>query len=498
MTTHKHRRTKVVILGVLLIMLWGIMHAANVSSGTYSNTAHGNRLSGADRSVIDGVDEPYSTEIPRGHCPHCHEPPGACDWQSNLFMANYGENKNELCYACHETFNFGYGLGWGRYGFYQGKDRYTNSTHNTSPSMMMTWPDALFPGPAVSDAGNCNNCHTPHGYDDGSGLIPHMLFQRDGEAGNEMGCYSCHGENPAAGTYNIKAEATKTYRHPIGDYDGRHAVDESGTTAFGPDNRHAECVDCHNPHTVGSGSLIWGSDALYGVWGVMPSWWPALDGMEIASWTEWKPPAYPNGAEYEGQICLKCHSNYGGWSEEFFDYTTRDIAREINPNNLSGHPIAGTQNDSARPPLEAWAEINPPWAYNVGNTHMLCTDCHGNDAGVRPKGVHGSSKPHMLKAEPGTDRHYWIKTDTDQWFRLNNRDAQWHIDKLFCLNCHTVANDNLAHSGSWHQDYACTHCHSQNIHGGSFYGMAGQRLTTFSAGGWGYRVDEPCHPTCGK
>jgi hypothetical protein len=82
---------------------------------------------------------------------------------------------------------------------------------------------------------------------------------------------------------------------------------------------------------------------------------------------------------------------------------------------------------------------------------------------------------------------------------LNNRTAQWHIDKLFCLNCHSVVDNQYGHSGSWHQGYACTLCHSQFIHGGSFYGAVGQRLTTFFArGGLGYLVGEPCHPVCGK
>lgn len=508
------------ILLAVLILLCGVIHVENAGSGTYTSTKHGDDTSGADRSCI-GAGAPYSTEYVTGHCGHCHEmhasvggseptPPGAEGAKPYaLFLDNYGANRNELCYACHETFDFGAGLGYGRYGIYMGETKYAASDHNTDSDMI--WPGSSPPGPAYDDYGNCHNCHNPHGYNDGSGVISHMLFQRDGQAQKEMGCEECHDGSQAA--KDIKSQLNQAYSHPTHDYDDRHIANELGVAAFGQTNQHAECVDCHNPHTIGSitpslpeathdrttdrdvnGNKIndttFGSKALQGAWGVQPAW-PAMD-QRPGTWdyTVLKPPDYPDGAEYEYQICLKCHSSYADENTDCTGTVLTDpdcLAKAININYTSRHPIVeplGPQSRTAE-------MMKNPWK-NIGDQTMYCSDCHGDDAASSTRGVHGSDTEHMLRpinATAGSPFDLWpYRADGQRWKlddvvgNLNNWDT-----RLFCAACHEFKNpsgdlwgdplEDVSASIMMHRlphpSNACDNCHRTNVHGWKWEGMMG-------------------------
>jgi len=240
----------------LMFLGSGLVYAGE---GPYINSAHGGGGpgSGVDRSAATGVEHPDATkEYAAGHCGHCHEmhasigggepaPTGDTQNPYALFKENYGSvDRNQLCYACHENLPSlgGMPLKWGRYGIYEGKTRYTASDHNTNTNMV--WPGASPPGPGYTDYGNCHNCHNPQGYEDGSGLIPSQLFKREEDL-----CEACHTD--------IESAANKTTsKHPIHLYAGRHNLPEGGSSSFGSANRHAECVDCHNPHNIGAIALV--------------------------------------------------------------------------------------------------------------------------------------------------------------------------------------------------------------------------------------------------
>ncbi len=496
------------------ILVWGAVYPANTSGGTYTSTKHG---ADADRSVVvSGFT--YTT---KGHCAHCHEQhagiggteptPPAAEGPSSyaLFRSNFGFDKNELCYACHETFNLGAGVGYGRYGIYQGQANYEASIHNTSASMAWS-PDTVPPGPPYDDAGNCHNCHNPHGYSDATGLIPSMLFARDSKSTDspayEMGCEACHDGTQGGVSKDIKAQLNKACSHPTHAYNNRHSLPETGNItsiddeSFGPTNRHAECLDCHNPHvakntparvdsaswypsTVDANSnLTSNSGALTGVWGVEPTW--------PAKWTQPTLFTRKEPAEKEYRICFKCHSYYGlgdlsttnGVSSTITvpcDNTvyTTDQAWMLNPKNYALHPVTtslgnttlrGTGAGAPYAPLALNAtQLKDPWKTNVGNQTMYCSDCHGADdeASGGAKGPHGSNKKFMLK---GPAKYWPTKSDGSTLWDLGDFGSAEAGADLFCTNCHQndrVNNVHQQYRSRGGHEFTCVTCHVAVSHG---------------------------------
>ncbi len=231
-------------------------------------------------------------------------------------------------------------------------------------------------------AGKCLNCHDPHGWKDAGGEIPGLALARE-----EALCLNCHDGSPAAS--NIRADAQKAFRHPTTDLAGRHGgPSESSPSDFAisPVNRrHAECEDCHNPHAArGDGPL--------------PPPAPAqskrnlgASRVSVLNGPAGSPPAYAfiPGADSltapvtEYQLCFKCHSS---WTVQPAGQT--DLARVLNPNNPSYHPVEAPGANPGISPL-AFVAGWSPLAYTA------CGDCHGSDLGVR--GPHGSSYRYILR-----------------------------------------------------------------------------------------------------
>ncbi len=448
---------------VIIIDLLLVKNSDSQGGGTYETTAHGDPIKGVDRSIVTGQPFPdMKNPYKKGHCGHCHET---------------GDYRNiGLCFDCHEQLTLGITRGYGRYGIYQGKDKYNNSVHSQNPRVV--WPGLSPPGPKNPQYGHCNNCHTPHGKKDSIGLIPSLLFVRE-----EAVCEACHDGTPAK---DISIQLNKRYSHPVYKYQGRHKSSEKGESEgekdFGNppqyDRRHSECVDCHNVHVLNSGLHVPPgnsvSEVLRGVWGVEPSWPGAWT--QPTSFTVRKPPLYPEGAQYEYQICFKCHSYYGlgrltspvsliiGPSGT----NITDQAWEFNVNNSSGHPVVTALNfktGSTSPRSLSPSQMSFQWQ-NTGNQTMYCSDCHGADNEERggAKGPHGSDRRFMLK---GTGQYWPTKFDGLSLWKLNPIDGS--DTGLFCKNCHTIYDamgwKNNVHSAYGHNNLECVNCHVVIPHG---------------------------------
>jgi predicted CXXCH cytochrome family protein len=320
----------------------------------------------------------------QGDCDRCHSMhgDGQPDPQVPLLLA---PNDNQLCITCHNQ-PWANGTSWA------GAPLYGGTGHGASSSMV--WPGPTPPNRTEIDAaGKCLNCHDPHGYSDATGLIPNLGLQRE-----EALCLACHDGSPA--TTNVLADLQKPYRHPVTDHAGRHTgPTESLPSDFGTsplNQRHSECVDCHDPHVSRPDRIApSGSDLskttlgasrvtiLNGVAGSTPNY-TFTSGVDTL--------AAPT-AEYT--LCFKCHSS---WTTQPSGQT--DLAKVLNPSNPSYHPVEGTGRNTNVHPL-AFAN-----GWNTFST-TRCGDCHGSDFGTA-RGPHGSlyryilKQPYTASADPRT------------------------------------------------------------------------------------------------
>jgi len=198
--------------------------------------------------------------------------------------------------------------------------------------------------------------------------------------GGTATCIICHGNpqrrvNPAkmpsgavvkkSGLKNIEAEFYKTFRHPTFDLPGRHRANEVLPEIDVKALRHADCVDCHNPHYVTA------ANKFAGVRG------KRLINQEVA-------------VTRESELCYRCHGDSVNLPGK---YANKRI--EFSLNNPSYHPVEGEGKSATVISLVRPYKEKKVAAADV--SVITCSDCHGNDDIDGPKGVHGSMNRFILK-----------------------------------------------------------------------------------------------------
>lgn len=350
-----------------------------------------------------------------------------------------------------------------RYPLFAGWDKqaFRVSIHATSPRI-------------TESRRTCGGCHQAHGSDN-----PRLLVAGEDTTSQAGACLSCHdGSVPGAG--NIAASLTKRSGHPTLVRGGQRPVhrDVEGPFELGynggvADMRHAECADCHDVHTAGSGRRAAGSPlagpALAGVSGVNVRLWPrAL--MAGPGPTAFEVIRLEDGVSEEWQLCFKCHSNFTTLPPlEATGVASRDIAAEFNPNNGSYHSAVLAPKNAGR---IAFVE-GSQW---TATSRMACTDCHGDDPssedGTQPlqpaAGAHGSSNPALLK-RPFDGETGLPGTQGDLCFICHDRDVYGGGDPSIEAS-RTGFSDgarnlhNVGAAGAGHK-VACVSCHSPVVHG---------------------------------
>jgi predicted CXXCH cytochrome family protein len=396
-----------------------------------------------DRAAIERslADSPHA-----GDCDRCHSMHG--EDQPMVFPnALVGPDDNGLCLGCHDT-------PWSG-GSFGGDALYRGTGHGSSTAMVWPGPD---PGMRVdADAATkCLNCHEPHGLSDALGAIPMLALQRE-----EALCLACHDGSPAS--TDIASDLSKPYRHPVGNYSGRHTGPrEELPSDFGAtpvNRRHAECVDCHNPHVSradggGHGAPDDASKLLLGVSrvsvingaiGTRPlyTFIPASDTLTAPV------------AEY--QVCFKCHSS---WTTQ--PAGQGDLAVLLNPANPSTHPV----EDAGRNPTIDPQAFAPGWS---ALSRVSCGDCHGSDFGTT-SGPHGSVNPGLLRAPYPASARNRITMSNELCFQCHSYDVYANRDAPASVRAASRFNSPGAEKGhAEHVDgenVPCYACHT--THGSSY------------------------------
>ena len=360
-------------------------------------------------------------------------------------------------------------LGFFPYAVFAGD--YLNSSHGDSSTGVNRASMAGY------STGNCGHCHEQHMSLDGqepdptgSSPDPYLGFGIEQDL-----CFYCHGNAGAAISNTIEDDFGLSYPHGydgitnyMTTYDDRHKANENATTAFDAVNRHAECMDCHNPHkatAIDTVAYTYSQSPIIGATGI------------DATNPSWTTPTYSNFGEVtdrynQYKICFKCHSSWAGVG------TGTDTSQEFSTGNASYHNVKGDNNP---PSDDNYGNFNPTWVYkmmpryssfgidtgnnstmntNLRNVTMICSDCHGN-SDTSAQGIHGSDISSILKVPVGSPYNSWNYAnevgDADVW----------------CFNCHIAAFTNSGFSGpdgslhtSKHNGKGyCTDCHVAVPHG---------------------------------
>ncbi len=404
-----------------------------------------------------------------------------------------------LCASCHKNPVNANHPAIGKAAFDASAHDYTS---NTVGANTYAWSYQLHDGGLF--ARDCTKCHaskaegtTPQVSANGSATFAvhfsdnaSLLSGKTNPGGTatDFVCYNCHGSAaaPGAGAQGNRsgkdiqsqiAHATTAGQsgHPaiadavhdsVGEFTNATFGNALGAPAAG--QRHASCLDCHDPHQAKSGTHTQGTNLagppLQGAWGA--KWTGTLAAWGTPTSANFTKTTITAGTDLEATLCFKCHSAYYGTlptspsSSPAFGET--DQAREFNPANPSFHPVLA----SASANQGATSNVINGW---TRTSLMTCTDCHESDVTTDPNGPHGSAARFILKG-PNTT---WSTTVTNT--------SSGMPAGTFCANCHAASFTNSRFPGhtNGRHNIACVGCHVVIPHGSGHMGM----LVSVSSGG---------------
>ncbi len=365
------------------------------------------------------------------------------------------------------------------------------SIHATDTRRLAKDAKAIGPYSTVNENA-CLSCHASHNAPGGPSLLSGPLPKVPNMDAATQDCIGCHngGTNLSPAISNIYAEYAKT-GHPLPAGSYQHSTNESVVLN---NNRHATCVDCHDPHAALATSsfastVIRGSEN--GTIGVNAS-----DGT-----TEVDP------AVDQFEICLRCHGTSSGKQTlPVFGYAPLRTVPGGDPLNLipqfgagarSSHPVM-EENRSALPQpslLKYMLNLDGRTQGRAITGRMLCTDCHNSDdnrefGGTGPNGPHGSRFSHILErryefsqvapglppaAGPGSTIQNLLPAIVDP-----AADGPYSM----CAKCHDLSNILANASFSKHSvhinaGFSCSVCHTAHGMEPNSSNLTGERLVNF-------------------
>jgi predicted CXXCH cytochrome family protein len=401
-------------------------------------------------------------------CTTCHEPHFQnIDKALPLFLVRDSSN-SQLCLACHDPNRVVNGqanflVSWAL------------SIHATATNTTANRPYVGGYGTVAQNG--CNSCHLPH---NASG--PARLLRGP----NEQACIACHaGSNTDPAIANVFSEFAKMGSHPLPTPNNLH---DRAEAALLNNNRHATCVDCHNPHASQQTTAFTNPPgprpSQYGVVGIS-----ATDGT-----TEVNPAL----SQFEN--CLRCH---GTSSEKvvnapIFGYLPTRLVSSGDPLNVipqfaltstSSHPLTHDRSSILpQPSLRAqMMQLDGTTQGRAMGTRTFCTDCHNADdnrefGGSGPNGPHGSKWTHIL------ERRYEMSQATSPGSPITNLfpnpDLTVAGPYALCGKCHDLAQvvadtSFTEHARHINDGFSCSVCHTAHGMGGTNANVSGERLVNF-------------------
>lgn len=404
-------------------------------------------------------------------CTSCHNPHvQSVDKLSTNFLVR-DSSGGQMCLACHDPTRTSMG----------GKN-HTNplagwpvSIHAIAQNKVAGQVNLGSYGTVAANA--CISCHAPH---NAAGAVRLLRGQ------NESACMTCHsgGSNLSPAAPNVFAEYSKI-SHPFPNGSNQHDASEAAVLN---NNRHATCVDCHNPHStqqVTSFSvppLIRISQA--GTVGV------GADGMTVIN---------PAVNEYES--CLRCHGySAGKVANPIYGYLPSrassdplNIIPQMNSSAKSSHPVMHARSSSLPQPslLTTMLDLNGTTTHGRAmGTQIFCSDCHNSDdnrefGGAGPNGPHGSKFWHILEhdyedsqspAGPGTAITVNVNPQPD----LTVRGPYGMCAKCHNLNIVMQSISWQYHKNHvWNDGFSCSTCHTAHGMTATSANPTGVRMVDF-------------------
>lgn len=445
-------------------------------------------------------------------CTSCHNPHVQnIDPNTNFLVID--NTNGALCMACHTSTPTGSGMGlnatqqasaakiavrptkvakhevnplegWG------------SSSHATAPNRIaLTALDSpmikrraergasLFKYPTVSKNG-CLACHQSHNVMNPAALLRGV---------DDQACISCH-----SGAKNISPQAPDIFTE-MASPKISHSFPSSGTNSHQTNeapllehNRHATCVDCHNPHSSQHDSTLGPAPGIRGSQGRVVGI-SATDGSTVLT---------PSVNQYEN--CLRCHGTSSGkQSRAALGYLPYRAVSAVDQLNLipqfasiatSSHPVTHDRHSPFPQPSlrEFMLQLDGTSKGRGVGMRILCTDCHNSDdnrefGGSGPNGPHGSTFSHILERRyefsqapmPGK-----LITNLSPTPNLSAAGGQTGGPYALCAKCHDLKM--LMSSASWSEHarhindgFSCSVCHTAHGMGATSGTFSGERLVNF-------------------
>jgi predicted CXXCH cytochrome family protein len=433
-------------------------------------------------------------------CESCHNPHVQNTDRVSLNFLVRDNSSGQICLACHGT---------------------AARTVNNLSNPLALWSTGIHAtisnstlmaanvGPYTTVAQNsCSSCHVDHSANGATRLLRGPVPALTSMDVATQNCITCHNgnNNISPALPNVYAEFSKLTGHPFPALSGNntHApatppppVGSSEATLLN-NNRHATCIDCHNPHasqkvgnTFPAPPQIRASQA--GVNGVQS------DGVSLVS----------GAAQYQYENCLRCHGSSKGKGslpiQSAFGYFPARLAvSATDPLNVSlefattaasSHPVTHDRSSTLPQPslrtnmllLDGITQGRPM------GVRILCTDCHNSDdnrefGGTGPNGPHGSVYPHILerryemsRVSSGPGSYITNLFPGAQTSAGGPTPGPWAL----CGKCHnltTLLNDNSVHAMHVTNSQAgasCSVCHTAHGLGATSPTIVGGSMVNF-------------------